>query len=88
MVYPIKDGDIPFKMVIFHSSTLPKTNSLPLKIGLLPQKETRKSSNHPFSGAKMLVSGRVDIIFRAILRIHGELLNYFMSLIVVLNCKE
>ena len=33
--------------------------SLRLKIGKGPQKETRKSSNHPFSGTYLLVSGRV-----------------------------
>ena len=41
---------------------LPETNiSLHLKIGRGPQKETRKYSNHPFSGA-MLVLGRVTWI--------------------------
>ena len=40
-------------MNIYHISyTLPKTNSSPLKIGLLPQKDAGSSSNnHPFSGA-------------------------------------
>ena len=37
--------------------TLPKTNSSPLKISLANRKGL--SPNHPFSGAKMLVSGRV-----------------------------
>ena len=37
--------------------TLPETNELPLKIG--HPKRKRSYSNHPFSGAKMLVSGRV-----------------------------
>ena len=38
----------------FHDFTLPQTNSSPLKIGHLTQKGNyRKSSNHPFSGAKM-----------------------------------
>ena len=36
--------------------TLPDTDSSPLKLGLLPQKENHLP-NHPFSGAKMLVSG-------------------------------
>ena len=41
------------------SYTLPnKTNSLPLKIGHLKRKQS--SSNHPFSGAKMFVSGRAN----------------------------
>ena len=41
--------------------TVPETNSSHLKIGrLTTQEETKKSSNHPFSGAKMLVSGRVS----------------------------
>ena len=42
--------------------SLKRTASLPLKIGRLPpqKKETRKYSNHPFSGAKMLISGRVS----------------------------
>ena len=39
-------------------STLPKTNSSPLKIGRAPKGNS--SSNHPFSGANLLlVSGRV-----------------------------
>ena len=46
---------------IFHSNvyiyTLPKTNSSPLKIG--HPKRKLSSSNHPFSGAKMLVSGYI-----------------------------
>ena len=46
------------KMKQIFFSSLKLTGSLPLKIGLLTQKETRKYSNHPFSGA-MLVSGRV-----------------------------
>ncbi len=37
--------------------TLKLTASLPLKIGILPQKETSLSSNHPFSSA-MLVAFR------------------------------
>ena len=37
--------------------TLPETNSLLLKIDLSKTKQS--SSNHPFSGAKMLVSGRI-----------------------------
>ena len=39
--------------------TLPKTNRSPLKIG--HPKRKRSYSNHPFSGAKMLVSGRVSV---------------------------
>ena len=39
------------------SITLPKTNSSPLKIGRNPRGNS--SSNHPFSGPKMLVSRRV-----------------------------
>ena len=42
------------------AGTLPETNShFAPENRPKPQKETRKSSNHPFSGAKMLVSGRV-----------------------------
>ena len=37
--------------------TLPETNGLPLKIGQIP--EEISSSNHPFSGAKTLVSESV-----------------------------
>ena len=37
--------------------TLPETNSLLLKIGRSKTKQS--SSTHPFSGAKMLVSGRI-----------------------------
>ena len=50
--------------------TLPKTNSnFPLKIGLLPQKETRKYSKHPFSGANLLlVSGRVNLYVLSTIR--------------------
>ena len=40
---------------------LPKTNSSPLKIGRnAPKVRNRSYSNHPFSGAMLLVSGRVD----------------------------
>ena len=39
--------------------TLPKTNIATENGPLKPQKERRKYSNHQFSGAKMLVSGRV-----------------------------
>ncbi len=53
-------------------ASLKLTASLPLKIGRLPQKETRKYSNHPFSGA-MLVWGRVCFIYQVILR------DYFIS---------
>ena len=43
-------------------STLPETNiKSPLKIG--HPKRKRSYSNHPFSGAKMLVSGRVWIFW-------------------------
>ena len=38
-------------------STLPKTNSKRTRKWAGPQKETRTYSNHPFSGAKMLVWG-------------------------------
>ena len=43
------------------TATLPKTNSLPLKIGLSTQEEAGSSSNHQFSGVNsLLVSGRVN----------------------------
>ena len=40
--------------------SLKLTSNAPDK--MVSQKETRKSSNHPFSGAKMLVSGRVPVM--------------------------
>ena len=40
-------------------TSVPETNSSPLQIG--HPKRKRSNSNHPFSGAKMLVSGRVYV---------------------------
>ena len=50
-------------MLVFRgvNISLPRTNILHLPLEAGPQKETRKSSNHPFSGTKMLVSGRVPL---------------------------
>ena len=46
--------------LFFCYCTLPETNNLPLKIGLPKiSKMKGSSSNHQFSGAKTLVSGRV-----------------------------
>ena len=40
----------------------PEGDLTPQKNNYSPKKETRKSSNHPFSGAKMLVSGSQVVI--------------------------
>ena len=50
-------------MLVFRgvNISLPQTNILHLPLEAGPQKETRKSSNHPFSDTKMLVSGRVRL---------------------------
>ena len=46
-----------YRIPLLKYHTLPETNSSPLKIG--HPKRKRSYSKHPFSGAKMLVSGRV-----------------------------
>ena len=48
------------------ATTLPETNSSPLKIGHVSHKETSSYSNHPFSSANwLLVSGRVTCGIRS-----------------------
>ena len=39
------------------------TNNLHLKIGKIPKGRPRRANFHPFSGAKMLVSGRVYLVY-------------------------
>ena len=56
--YILTLADVPTCHVNFRGSTLPETNSQPLKIGrLTPPKGNESSSNHHFSGDDMLVSG-------------------------------
>ena len=47
--------------------TLPETNEYPLKID--PCKRRFLLETHPFLGAKLLVSGRVSIIFKPLCRV-------------------
>ena len=58
-----------FKMLWLSGSkgdTLPETNSILAPENGPKPKRKRSSSNHPFSGAKMVVSFRGDIIFECV----------------------
>ena len=55
----LKDPEFPMVMRLYNLYTLPETNIVPENRS--SQKETRKYSNHPFSGAKMLVSRSVHL---------------------------